>query len=484
VQQLTPMDYMFVQQESQRTPMHISPVIIYDPSGPERGKAGRSPADGSPAVRSPVRFKEILTTFERNLHKSAIFRRKLLSRTMGFDTPYWIEDDNFDLEFHVRHIALPKPGDWRQLCILLARLHSRGLDMRRPLWEAWVIEGLNNVKGLPEGSFAIMLKIHHSAIDGVSGAEIITAIHSLTPELAPPLLDDPWRPEKPPTDLHMWSQAMSNSMKLPGKFFETVGELIPAVVNANKVDRDKPESKAPRLRTRFNARTSAHRVTNALRMDLQDIKDIRHAVEGATINDVIVCIVGGCMRKYLAAHDELPAESLTCGAPINVRAADDKQSTGNQLGVMAISLATDVKDPVERLRAVHQSAVGGKEYSAALGSGAMMDITESLAPRVLGLGMQAAMATALGTAMQLPIQTMVSNVPGPQQPLYLAGARVYSMMGMGPVLDNMGLFHGVISGAGFISINFTACRDMLPDPEFYLACMKEAFEELKAMALS
>lgn len=467
MQQLTPLDNMFVQQESHRTPMHISPVIIYDPSGVER-----------------VRFKEILTAFERNLHKSAIFRRKLLSRTMGFDTPYWIEDENFDLEFHVRHIALPKPGDWRQLCILLARLHSRGLDMRRPLWEAYVIEGLNNVKGLPKGSFAIMLKIHHSAIDGVSGAEIITAIHSLTPELAPPLVEDPWQPEKPPRGASMWSQAMSNNMKLPGKFFETVGALVPAAIKANKLGVDKEEGKSGRLRTRFNARASANRVTNALRMDLPEVKDIRHAVEGATINDVIVSIVGGGMRKYLQAHDELPDESLTCGAPINVRSGDDNQSTGNQLSVMTISLATNVDDPLERLSAVHQSALGGKEYSAALGSGALMDITRSLAPRVLGLGIRAAMATALGTDMQLPIQTMVSNVPGPQQPLYLAGARVYSMMGMGPVLDNMGLFHAVISGAGFICINFTACRDMLPDPEFYLQCLKEAFEELREASQS
>ncbi len=469
MQQLSPLDYMFVQQESNRTPMHISPVIIYDQSEVEGGK---------------LRFKEILTVFERNLHKSPIFRRKLLSRTMGFDTPYWIEDDHFDLEFHVRHIALPKPGDWRQFCILLARLQSRGLDMRRPLWEAYVIGGLDNVEGLPTGSFAIMLKIHHSAIDGVSGAEIITAIHSETPEVVPPLVDDPWQPEKPPLGWSMWSQAMSNNMKLPGKFFETVGQLVPAAIRANKLGGDKPEHKSCRLRTRFNARASAHRVTNALRMDLQEIKDIRRAVEGATINDVIVSIVGGGLRKYLAAHNELPEESLTCGAPISVRSDDNKQSVGNQLSVMTISLATDIEDPVERLLAVHQSSVGGKEYSAALGNGVMMDITQSLSPRVLGLGMRVAMATALGTDMQLPIQTMVSNVPGPQQPLYLAGAKIHSMMGMGPVLDNMGLFHGVISGAGFICINFTACRDMLPDPEFYLQCLTAAFEELKAAALS
>ena len=200
MQQLTELDYTFVQMESNRTPMHITPVIFYDQSGVKRGK---------------VRFKEILTVFERNLHKSSVFRRKLAGGAMGLDTPYWVEDKTFDLEFHVRHIALPKPGDWRQLCIQMARLHARGLDMRRPLWEAYVIEGLNNVEGLPKNSFAVMLKVHHAAIDGVSAAEIITAIHSLTPEVEPPVVEDAWEPENSPTPLTVWSRAYLNKIQRP-----------------------------------------------------------------------------------------------------------------------------------------------------------------------------------------------------------------------------------------------------------------------------
>lgn len=469
MQQLTALDNMFVLQEAQRTPMHISPVIIYDQSEVEGGR---------------VRFKDILTVFERNLHKSKIFRRKLLSKTLGFDNPYWIEDENFDLEFHVRHIALPKPGDWRQLCIMLARLHSRGLDMNRPLWEAYVIEGLNNVEGLPSNSFAIMLKIHHCAIDGVSGAEIIQAIHSLTPEAEPPLVDDPWKPEKAPPGWTLWSQAFSNNMKLPGKFFETLGELVPGAIKASQLGKDKPEGKAARFRTRFNGRASTGRVTDTLILNLQDIKNIRNAVEGSTVNDVIVSIVGGGLRKYLQAHKELPNTSLTCGAPISVRSKNETQASGNQVGMMTISLASDVEDALERLQAVCQSAQDGKAYSSAIGAGAMMDITSSLSPQVLGLGMRAAFVAALRSDMDMPIQTVVSNVPGPQIPLYLAGARIHCLFGMGPVLDNMGLFHGVISGAGKICINATACREMLPDPGFYRECLEEAFEELKTAALS
>ncbi|MEP5763699.1 MAG: wax ester/triacylglycerol synthase family O-acyltransferase [Halieaceae bacterium] len=468
MQQLTALDYMFLQQESPRTPMHISPVMIYDASEVDRGR---------------VRFKEVLTVFERSLHKSTVFRRKLLDKTGGLDLPYWIEDDHFDLEFHVRHIALPSPGDWRQFCILLARLQSRGLDMTRPLWEAYVIEGLHNVEGLPPDSFAIMLKVHHSAIDGVSGAEIISVIHSLTADLPPPVTDDPWQPEKPPPLGRLWSKALSNNLKLPGKFFQTVGELVPAAIKANRLSNEHPESKATWVHTRFNGPVTSSRVTDTLRMDLQDIKDIRNAVAGSTINDVMVAIVGGGLRKYLQAHDELPDVSLTCGAPISVRPKEEQASAGNQVSMMTISLATDVEEPVARLQAVNHSAADGKAYSSALGAHAMMDITQSLSPRVLGLGMRAAFSAAMSAEMAMPSQVVVSNVPGPQFPLYMAGARLHTILGMGPLLDGMGLFNLVISGAGHICINFTACRQMLPDPDFYQQCLRESFAELKAAAL-
>ena len=203
MQQLSGMDAMFIYQEAQRTPMHISPLMIYDPSSAPGGH---------------VRFKDILATFERNLHKSSVFRRKLVQVPMNLDQPYWVEDEHFDLEFHVRHIALPKPGDWRQFCILASRLHSRGVDMTRPLWEAYVIEGLDDVEGLPKGSFAIMMKIHHSAIDGVSGAEIIEAIHSLTEDIEPPAVADPWQGEPEPSPWQVWGRAYMHNLQRPVKF--------------------------------------------------------------------------------------------------------------------------------------------------------------------------------------------------------------------------------------------------------------------------
>ncbi|MEH6581803.1 MAG: wax ester/triacylglycerol synthase family O-acyltransferase [Halioglobus sp.] len=467
MQQLSEMDSNFVQQESPLTPMHISPVIVYDQSGRKHGN---------------VRFKEVLEVFRGSLHKSAIFRRKLAGGAGGLDTPYWVEDPDFDLEFHVRHIALPKPGDWRQFCILLARLQARGLDMTRPLWEAYVIEGLNGVEGLPDNGFAIMLKVHHAAVDGVSGAEIITAIHSLGDELDVPEVADNWEGENDPTQWHVWSRAYVNNLRRPVKLFQKARDIVPAVMRANRqrTDEEVPQEKVPMVRTRFNGPVTATRVTNAIILELENVKEIRRAVESVTVNDVIVSIVGGGLRKYLQSKGELPESSLSCGAPISMRSERNSESSGNQVSQMTISLASDVDGPVERLLAVHQSAVEAKAYAEALGTSVVMDVSEVMIPAVLGWGMRTASLAGARAQAPMPSHTIVSNVPGPQMPLYMSGARVHMMMGMGPLLHMMGLFHAVISGAGRITINFTCCREMLPDPEFYRDCLQDTFDELYA----
>jgi diacylglycerol O-acyltransferase / wax synthase len=466
MQKLSDMDSSFVYQESARTPMHISPVVLYDQSQRKDGK---------------LRFKEVLDVFRRNLGKSTIFRRKLAGGAMGLDTPYWVEDPDFDLEFHVRHIALPKPGDWRQLNILLARLHSRGLDMRRPLWEAYVIEGLNDVDGLPAQSFAIMLKVHHSAIDGVSGVEILTAIHSLSEELDTTPVVDNWEGESSPSELRIWSEAYLKNLKRPVTMVKKLRQLVPAFMRANKQAQEEGASeRAPMLRTRFNGPVTASRVTDALPMELDDIKQMRKAVPGTTVNDVIVAIVGGGLRRYLAEKGELPETSISCGAPISMRQERNSESHGNQVSQMTISLATDIEDPLERLQEVHRSASRSKAFSDALGTSVLMDMSEIMVPQVMGWGMRTASLAAAQADMPVPSHVIVSNVPGPQAQLYMHGARVHLMMGLGPVLHMMGLFHAVISGCGKITICFTSTREMIPDPAFYRECLLESFVELQA----
>ena len=200
--QLSPMDASFLYFETANAPMHIGGLTIYDQSTVEGGVLG---------------FKRILENYETRLHLARSFRQRVVHVPMNLDHPYWIEDPNFDIEFHVRHIALPKPGNWRQLCIQVARLHARPLDISRPLWEFTVIEGLDQVEGLPPGSFGIMSKIHHAAIDGVSGAEIVAAIHDIAPDARPAPPEKPWVPERDPNVLELLSRTYINNLRQPFK---------------------------------------------------------------------------------------------------------------------------------------------------------------------------------------------------------------------------------------------------------------------------
>jgi WS/DGAT/MGAT family acyltransferase len=281
--------------------------------------------------------------------------------------------------------------------------------------------------------------------------------------------------------LTVWSRAYINNLKRPVKLLETVGGMVPRAIRASRESRgNEVEHTAALVKTRFNDRISSYRVTDAIVLDLDNVKQIKSAVPGSTVNDVIVSVVGGGLRKYLQAKDELPAGSLTCGAPINVRPERNSDSIGNQVGIMTIEMATDVDDALERLQSVADHTRESKAYSSAIGASAMMDISKGLWPQVTGAAIRLATLAAVTSDIPMPVHTVVSNVPGPQVPLYLAGARMHMIMGIGPVLDMMGLFHGVISGGGKITINFVSCREMLPDPGFYRECLQQAYEELES----
>lgn len=467
MQQLSEMDFSMLQVENNRTPQHISMIFFYD----------KPEVDGG-----IVRFKDILRTFECNLPKSTVFRRKLAGDTMGFDTPYWIEDPNFDLEFHVRHIALPKPGDWRQFCIQAARLHSRGVDLGRPPWEAYVIEGLSKVKGMPENSFALMVKVHHAAVDGVALSGMLNGIHSHTADAVPEKLPDDWQGEDDPSPVSLWSRAVVNNARRPVKLVKTLSSMLPKMIGSDK-SKSSTGKKGDAARTPLNNKVSAHRVVDALMMDLEQVKAIRKLARQATVNDVMLSIIGGGLRKYLQATDALPEVSLSTAVPISVRDPNDPAPSGNQVGLMKMSLATDIEDPVKRLRSVGRSARHSKEYASANGVRNMLDITEGLFPPVIGAAFSLLGVAAGSKDIPFPHQTIVSNVPGARVPLYLARARLQSAMLLGPLSDGLGLFNGVLSAAGKISITATACREMMPDPEFYRQCLQDAWSELQAAAV-
>lgn len=466
MEQLSPMDASFLYFETANAPMHIGAVAIYDQSTVKGGVLG---------------FKEILKNYETRLHLARAFRQRIVRVPLSLDHPYWLEDPDFDLEFHVRHIALPKPGDWRQLCIQVARLHARPLDTARPLWEFTVIEGLDNVEGLPKNCFAIVSKVHHAAIDGVSGAEMTAAVHDLAPDAEPTPPEKPWLPEREPTAIELLSRTTANNVRQPFKLARVIAESVPALARVGiGLTAGKLKRVGPVPRTRFNGQVSPHRVFDGRSFRLDDIRAIKNAVEGATVNDAVIAIIGGALRKYLAAKDELPKDSLIAMAPISVRAPNQQKSAGNQVSAMSVAVRSDIADPLERLVAVFESTTNSKEMTNAIGASTLTDYTQFIPSTVAGLA--ARLYSNLGIANRImPIfNTVITNIPGPQVPLYMTGARLVTQFGLGPILDGMGIIHPIFSYCGEITISFTSCREMIPDPAFYAQCIEDSFEEMRA----
>ncbi len=471
MEQLTGMDASFLYFETPHAPMHIGSFTIYDPSTAPGGF---------------VRFKDILRHVESRLHLSRAFRQKLVHVPLNLDHPYWVNDAEFDLEFHVRHIALPKPGDWRQLCIQAARLHSRPLDLSKPLWEMYVIEGLDNVDGIPPGSFALLLKIHHAMIDGVSGSEITAYIHDVEPDPAGKPEPQPWNPEPAPSSLELLTRAQINNLLQPLRFVEVLTRSAPGFARASQ-GLLRRELRAPGSvpRTRFNANITAHRVVDGRSFSLADVRAIKSAVPDATVNDAVLTIVGGALHKYLSYHGELPKAPLIAMAPISVRDTSQQGSAGNQVSAMMVALGTDIADPLARLSAVHDGAMASKALTNAVGARNLADYSRFVPSQVAGLAARLSTSPEIRAMTQRAapaINTVVTNVPGPQTPLYFAGAQALNFVGLGPIYDGMALIHPVFRYCCRLAISFTSCREILPDPERYAGMLEESFDELLAAA--
>lgn len=467
MEQLTGQDASFLYSETPRSPMHIGGIAIYDPSELEGGTQ---------------RFKNILNFIEDRLHLAKTFRRKLVNVPFNLDHPYWIEDQDFDIEFHLRHIRLPEPGDWRQLCIQASRLHARPLDLTKPLWEFTVIEGLDSVPGLPKGCYAIVSKIHHACVDGVSGSDITEAIHGIEPNPpTPEPPEKPWQGEKEPNPLELMTRAQINNMTQPFRFAEVMAKAVPAM---GRFGRGLAERKftmnADIPRTRFSGIVSGHRVVEGRSFELAQIKAIKSLVEGATVNDAVLTIVGGALRKYLQSKKELPSKTMVAMAPISVRGTDGKNALGNQVAAMTVRLGTDIEDSLQRLAHVHDAAMSSKEMTNAVGAKLMTDFSQFIPSTTAALATRLYTEFAMAENVAQAFNCVVTNVPGPQFPLYMAGARLVTQYGMGPIFDGMGIIFPVFSYGGQITVSFNACRKMVPDPDVFSGYIQETFDELLA----
>jgi len=469
MRQLTGMDASFLYLETPNAPMHISGLSIYDQSTAPGGK---------------VRFKEIIENTNDRIVGLPVMTQKLVTVPLGLDHPYWVSDGTFDPEFHIRHIALPAPGDWRQLCILISRLHSRPLDRGRPLWEMYVIEGLDNVEGMSKGCFAVFSKTHHAAIDGTSGMEMTAAIHDLSPDYKRTSAAPTVRVDNDPSSLELILRSQLNNIRKPFHFLSVARNTVPGLAKAAAgVSRGKLSRVKNIPRTRFNGKVSPHRVFDAISVPLDDVKKIKNAIPGATVNDAAITIVGGALRKYLKKHGELPEQSLAAMAPVNVRSDKDKVG-GNIVATMTVQVRSDIEDPMERLAAVHDGTANAKELTNAIGANAMTDYTQFIPSMLTAQAARLSSRWGLMNRMTPQFNCVITNVPGPPIPLYNTGAKMVANFGTGPVLDGLGLFHVIGSYCGQFVVSATSCRAMMPDPAFYCECLTESFEELREAAES
>jgi diacylglycerol O-acyltransferase / wax synthase len=463
---MSPMDAFMYYVDSPRTPNVITFVNLHDQSTVPGGR---------------LTFRDVLRGVEERLHLSPAFRDKIARVPLDLDHPYWEPDPDFDLEFHVRHIALPQPGDWRQLCILVARLASRQLDLSRPPWEMWIVEGLDGVEGVPPGGFAVVLRIHHSAIDGVAGAEILTALTSTTPDDAgPPRRHEPWTVEPAPSELRRLLGAGVHLATRPTHLLGRIRPLAEAGVRLARERHPLPTFRVPK--TRFNHPVSPHRVWDATAWPLDEVKSIRALAAGATVNDVVLAVVAGALRRYLELHGELPAESLVSLVPVSVRDDRRPDSVGNEIASMAVPLHTDVADAVERFRRIRSSTQQSKARKQAVGARTLTEAAAVVPGGLMGLAFRAQAGLAELTRVQTGPNTSITNVPGPTVPLYFLGARMVGSWGVAPLSDGVGLFHIASSYTGRLTLSYTADRAMMPDPAVYGECLEESFHELAAAA--
>jgi WS/DGAT/MGAT family acyltransferase len=438
------MDASFLYFETPSMHMHVAMTAIFDPSTMPGGYS----------------FEKVKGFIESRLHLVPPFRRRVVEVPFRLNHPVWVEDPAFDLDYHIRRIGAPSPGSHKELAELAGQIASTPLDRSRPLWELYVVEGLE------DGNIGVITKMHHCAIDGVSGAELMVNLFDLDPSGREIEAPEPREPEPIPSDLSMVGHALASRARRQAQILPLLGATVRTVGTLVNRRRD-PEATVGAVPltappTPWNRSVTPHRRMSFTRVSLDDVKKIKNHV-GCTVNDVILGLMGGTLRRYLEHHDALPDTPLIAVCPVSVRTEDQRGEMNNKVSAMFTSLATDVDDPIERLRTIHEVTKGAKEDHNVLGANLLQDWAEHAAPTPFAL------AARLYSSMNLsdrhrPIHNVViSNVPGPPFPLYYAGAKALYTLPMGPVMEGAGLNITVLSYIDNVDIGFMVCRELVPD---------------------
>jgi diacylglycerol O-acyltransferase / wax synthase len=460
---LSAFDASFLHLERRETPMQVGAVAVLD---------------GAPFFDDRGRFRldDVRELVGSRLHLIPRFRKRIMDVPFGVGYPVWVDDDGFDIARHVHLTKLPKPGRRRDLLALTERLMSQLLDRNRPLWELWFVEGLDN-----GGHVGLIHKSHHTLTDGVSGVDIATVLLDFTPE--PTVLDaPPWAPEPAPDPARLMLdtvcervtqsagilRAGKHAADAPQQVVDQVGRLarsFGALVGGNPL--------APRLS--LNSSVGPRRRLELVRVPLEIAKGVRNAF-GCTVNDVVLAAVGGALARLLEArgelHDDLVVK-VVC--PVSVRDDSEHMKLGNRLSLMFVPIPVGERDPRARLDAVSASTADLKEREQALSAATLLNLSEYAAPTILGLAARAVHAQPL-------VNLMVTNVPGPQVPLYCLGAEMFEVYPIVPLTKNLTINIAVMSYCGHLHVGVFADPDAAPDVELLAGALEDSFLELSLLA--
>ncbi len=394
-------------------------------------------------------------------------RRRLIEVPLGLDHPYWVEDPAFDREYHERFIAVPAPGTDRQLEELVSRIASRPLDRSRPLWETYLIEGVDEGR-----SFALYSKTHHCAIDGASGTALALAMMQVTPEhVTYPTPEKRWQPERIPSDAEMFARGMAATVQRPMKLMRwqrrAMQQTVAGLRSGNGTpirERIPPLANSLRMqapRTVFNQRIGPHRRWAFGSTSLEELRTIKTAFD-CTVNDVVLALCSGMLRDWLQARGELPEQPLIAAVPVSVRTEEHAGTLGNQVSFMAAVLHTDEADPGKRVEKIHRSMSDQKVLQQAIPVHSQLDLLNHMPAATFIQATQLAYRTRLSERL-MPVNLTVSNVPGPQFPLYMDGCEQMASYPYSTITDGMGLNITVTSYNGHLDWGIVVDRDIVND---------------------
>ncbi len=474
MRQLTSLDAQFLALENARQAGHVGSLAILDPSTAPNGRLG------CPDVKALLRER---------LPLLPPLRWRLAEVPLGLDYPYWVDDGDFDLDYHVRELALASPGNDSQLAEQTARIMSRPLDRARPLWELYVIEGLES------GMVGVLTKIHHAVVDGLSGAEIMGLLLDLAPEGRELPEPDVKSAGHAPGQLELLGRGLLGVPRYPVRMLRSLPAAIPnldqtpfgSLPGAGTVSRiasrlrrdDGPgPSNLTAPKTSFNAPVTPHRRFVFGKLSLADVKAVKNA-HGVTVNDVVVSICAGAVRDWLVAHDELPEDPLVAQIPVSVRTDEQWGTFGNRILLMAAPLHTEIEDPVDRLAATHESLLVMKERHRALPAALLQDANHFVPPAVFARAARLTFRFSTSRGGRPTWNLVISNVPGPQFPLYLAGAKLQANYPVSVITDGMGLNITVMSYMGSLDFGIVADRDQMPDLERLMEWLGSELEALR-----